>query len=79
MPKYHRQGIMSEAIALVIDYGFKTLELDYLEAFTHERNQASIHLLLKNHFRHDKSRIDKEYEFNRIYVLKNEAPFTKPE
>jgi len=71
MPNYQNQGIMSEAIKLVIDYGFKILDLDSVEAFTDERNQASIHLLLKNHFRHDTSRVDKHNEHNRIYVLKN--------
>ncbi len=71
MPEFHRQGYMTEAMELVIDYGFRTLELATLEAFTDKRNQASIHLLLKNHFRHDTSRIDNHNEHNRIYVLKN--------
>ena len=71
MPKQQGKGIMTEALKLVIEYGFKKLELDTLEAYTDERNQASIHLLLKNHFRHDTSRTDKHNEHNRIYILKN--------
>ncbi len=71
LPKHQGQGIMSEALKMVIDYGFSNLELDVLEAFTDERNQPSIHLLLKNHFRQDVSRTDDHNEHNRIYILKN--------
>ena len=73
MPNFQGQGYMTEALQSVIQYGFKTLELDTLEAFTDRRNQPSIHLLLKNHFRHDTSRIDNGNDYNRIYVLKNDG------
>lgn len=47
---FQRQGIMKEAIALVIDYVFQTLKLKRICAFTHFENRNSIHLLLGFNF-----------------------------
>ncbi|GAB3722877.1 GNAT family N-acetyltransferase [Flavobacterium koreense] len=50
MPKYQGQGIMKEAIKVVIDYVFKTLNFKRIIAFTHNENLKSTNLLLKFNF-----------------------------
>lgn len=47
---YHRQGFMHEALAASIDYGFNVLQLETIDGYTHQHNEASIKLLLKNGF-----------------------------
>jgi [ribosomal protein S5]-alanine N-acetyltransferase len=49
-PAYQGQGIMSEALAAVIHYGFHTLGLHTLEANTDPGNVASHQLLEKHGF-----------------------------
>ena len=49
-PKYHRQGLMSEALACVVDFGFDEWELHKIMASTNALNEASIGLLEKNGF-----------------------------
>lgn len=55
-----RQGIMSEALAAVIGFGFTELELNRVEAVTMPENTASINLLEKLGFR--KEGLLAEYE-----------------
>ena len=43
-------GYMSEAITATIDYGFKQMNLNRIEAFIVEDNEASKRLLVKNGF-----------------------------
>lgn len=69
-PEFQGKGIMSEALGLVINYGFNDLKLDKIEAFTDVNNQPSKKLLEKNGFHLIKERIDIENKANRIYVLK---------
>ena len=47
-PQFQGMGIMSEALKCVVDYGFKKLELEKIEAYTHRGNEASKRLLEKN-------------------------------
>jgi len=49
-PLYQRKGLMNEALIAVIDYGFRSLDLHSIEAFTHYANLASVGLLQKNGF-----------------------------
>lgn len=49
-PDYWRQGIMDEAMAAVIEYGFKTLDFHSIEANTDPENEASGKLLEKHGF-----------------------------
>jgi ribosomal-protein-alanine N-acetyltransferase len=49
-PDYHRQGLMSEAMAEVINYAFHTMGLHSLEANVNPENSASIALLEKHGF-----------------------------
>lgn len=69
-PSFQGRGIMSEALRVVIDFGFRQLELDEIVAFTHRENLASIAMLLKHEFIHRPELIDKDNEFNNIYLLK---------
>ncbi|WP_298289109.1 GNAT family N-acetyltransferase [uncultured Lutibacter sp.] len=71
IPKYQNKGIMSEALKMIIDFGFKTLKLDTIEAFTHYENEKSIKLLEKNGFYLNESRKDLENKSNVIFEIEN--------
>ncbi len=47
---FHGKGLMQEAIATVIDFGFNTLKLHSIEAIVQHMNIASAKLLEKNKF-----------------------------
>src|SRR3989304_5784794 len=49
-PKFQRMGYMNEALVKVIDFGFNKMKLKTIEAYTHENNEGSINLLLRNKF-----------------------------
>lgn len=44
------QGFMTEALVEVIEFGFRTMKLNRIEALVHPHNRASIRLLEKLHF-----------------------------
>ncbi|EJL65609.1 acetyltransferase, ribosomal protein N-acetylase [Flavobacterium sp. CF136] len=50
MTKFQGQGIMKEAVQVVIDYVFQVLKFKKILAFTHYDNQNSTNLLLKFNF-----------------------------
>ena len=50
LPEHQGKGFMNEAVIAVIDYGFRVLKLEYLEACTSRDNESSIRLLEKNKF-----------------------------
>ncbi|HYV95547.1 MAG TPA: GNAT family N-acetyltransferase [Chitinophagales bacterium] len=50
LPQFQRKGIMQEAIAIVLDYGFNTMKLHSVEANVNPANTASIKFLEKNRF-----------------------------
>ena len=49
-PDHHNKGIMHEAMAAVLDYGFRKLKLHSIEADVNPANAASIKLLERNNF-----------------------------
>ncbi|HTB30958.1 MAG TPA: GNAT family N-acetyltransferase [Bacteroidia bacterium] len=49
-PEFWGQGIMSEAMVAIVDYGFNTLKLHSIEAIVNPDNAASIKVLTKNEF-----------------------------
>jgi len=71
-PAFHRKGIMSEALEKIIEFGFKDIELNTIEAYTHKDNNDSTKLLQKNNFIHDAERIDKDNSDNIIFRLTKE-------
>jgi [ribosomal protein S5]-alanine N-acetyltransferase len=52
-PDHHGKGIMQEAMAAVIDYGFNTMQLKVITAFTMQANIASVKSLERNNFKLD--------------------------
>ena len=69
-PKYQGQGIMNESLKSVIDFGFRKLSLDLIEAFTHRQNNSSTRLLERNGFNLAEDRKDEDNADNIIYELK---------
>lgn len=49
-PQHQKKGYMQEALEAVLEYGFKTILCHTIMADVHPGNQASIHLLERNHF-----------------------------
>lgn len=47
---YHRKGLMHEAMQVVLNYGFREINLHTVEAHVNPFNEGSINLLLKNGF-----------------------------
>jgi len=68
-PNYHQKGFMSEAFEAVLKFGFENLELQTIEAFTHQDNTASIALLEKQKFVLDPEKREEGFENNRSYRL----------
>lgn len=50
MPSYQEKGLMREAVAAVVGFGFNKLRLTRIDAFTHKDNRRSSMLLEKFHF-----------------------------
>ena len=50
-PNYHGQGLMKEAAVKIIDYAFRTLNIEKMEANTHKDNISSTKLLEALHFK----------------------------
>ena len=63
-PLFHGKGIMQEALARVIDFGFTNMQLQVITALSIDKNIKSIRLLVRNGFQPDV-----HYEF----VSKEEA------
>jgi len=72
-PKFQNKGIMSEALKMIIDFGFKELKFDKIEAFTHKENESSIKLLKKNRFHLVEERKDLDNELNIIFELEKSS------
>jgi len=69
LPQYFRKGYMSEALQAVIKLGFKELNLNTIEAFTHLENESSKKLLVSNKFTLQVERKDPGFPMNSIYSL----------
>lgn len=50
LPEFHGKGIMNEAFSKVIEFGFLTLKLESIEAWTTLQNDGSIKVLERNCF-----------------------------
>ncbi len=68
MTSFQGRGIMFEAVEVVIDYAFQTLQLQKIFAFTHSENLNSIKLLSKFNF-HKYKEADKENPKFSIFTL----------
>ena len=70
-PIFQKQGIMSEAMNAVLKFGFNTLNLNQIEAFTHIENESSKKLLENNGFTRNNNRKDDGYLMNCIFEIQN--------
>jgi ribosomal-protein-alanine N-acetyltransferase len=50
LPEYQGKGIITEAIQLLVDYGFNEMNMHSLEAIIDPENTASARVLEKNNF-----------------------------
>jgi len=71
LPEYHRQGLMSEALTAVLNYGFDALNLQTILAFTNKFNENSKGLLVKHDFVLQEGRVDEGFPDNLVFSLKN--------
>ncbi len=58
LPKFQGKGIMSEAASRVVQYGFETMKLLFIDAYTHRNNERSTQLLKRNGFVHNPKKTD---------------------
>lgn len=70
LPDYHRKGMMSEALAAVVNFGFNTLQLQEMVAMTNKFNENSKGLLVKHQFILEEGREDEGFPDNLVFSLK---------
>lgn len=70
LPEYHKKGLMSEALQIVLDYGFNELQLLEIVAITSRFNENSQQILLKHHFILQEYKKDENHPDNIIFRLK---------
>jgi ribosomal-protein-alanine N-acetyltransferase len=69
-PRFQKNGIMNESLENIIEFGFKTLNLEVIEAYTHKNNESSKRLLERNGFAFVPDKKDENNDANIIYELK---------
>ena len=69
-PLFQGKGIMDEALKTVLEFGFKNLHLEKIEAYTQHDNQSSVKLLERNQFRLVVDKMDEGNEKNMVYEKK---------
>jgi ribosomal-protein-alanine N-acetyltransferase len=68
-PDFQGKGFMSEALKGILDYGFNSLNLDKVTAYTHNANEASKKLLTRNGFNLVEGEIDEGNLSNMIFDI----------
>jgi len=68
-PQFQGKGIMNEALKSILEYGFDSLNLDFIEAYTHRANESSKKLLEKNKFKLIDGKKDQHNLNNFIYKI----------
>ena len=61
LPQYHGKGIVTEAVKIVVQYGFEQLQLHSIEAIIDPENTASEKVLQKNGFVKEAHILENEY------------------
>ncbi|WP_452221842.1 GNAT family N-acetyltransferase [Lacinutrix salivirga] len=69
LPSYFGNRFMTEALKAVLQFGFKTIHLQTIEAYTSYKNIKSIQLLEKQEFKLIKGKQDEGFPDNRVYSL----------
>ena len=70
-PELQNKGVMSEALKMIVAFGFKELNLNKIVAFTHAENVHSKKLLENHGFQHNVNRKDLDNKSNIIFELEN--------
>ncbi len=70
-PKFQGKGIMSESLKFILEFGFETLDLNLIEAYTSGQNERSKKLLERNHFVIVVGKNDDHNQNNLIYGIGN--------
>ena len=68
-PSFQNKGIMTEALKEVLQFGFYSLKLNKIVAFTHRENENSKKLLTKNRFILQEDETDPDNEDNIIFSI----------
>lgn len=71
-PTYQGQGMMSESLKGILEFGFKTLHLTTIEAYTQIQNESSKKLLEKNGFTVIQGKKDPDNADNIVFEIKNQ-------
>jgi ribosomal-protein-alanine N-acetyltransferase len=66
-PDFQENGYMSEAFEAILKFSAKQMDLKFVEAFTHQNNNASVALLKKYNFELQPDKKDADFEDNQIY------------
>lgn len=69
LPALQGKGIMNKALREVVEFGFCSIGLQVIEAYTHKDNVQSTKLLVRNNFRQDTHRGDEKDTNNLIFTL----------
>ncbi len=67
LPQFHNQGIISEAIHKVVNYGFEKMKLHSIEAVIDPNNLSSEKVLQKNGFVKEAHILENEF-FNGVFI-----------
>jgi [ribosomal protein S5]-alanine N-acetyltransferase len=67
---YWKQGIMTEALQAVIDFGFERMDLNRIEADCAVENEASARVLLRIGFRQEGIQREQYFEAGRFWDLR---------
>jgi [ribosomal protein S5]-alanine N-acetyltransferase len=70
LPEFHKKGIMSEALAAVLNFSFNELNLQEIVAMTNKFNEDSKRILLKHDFVLEDGREDEGFPDNLVFSLK---------
>ena len=75
--QYHRKGIATECVKLVVNYAFDVLKLEEISAYVFHENNSSKRVLEKNGFEKTKEvlneyhHISNNYRNSLVYIIKN--------
>jgi ribosomal-protein-alanine N-acetyltransferase len=75
LPQHQGKGIMAEALAAVLEYGFSKLKFKTIEAYTDFSNERSIALLRKANFNLLDGKKDADNGRNLIFELRNQVQY----
>ena len=68
LPKFHGKEIMQEVLPIIINYGFETMGLNFIDGEVDPKNIKSIKLMEKNGFK-----FSKKLESTKIYSLQDNS------